>query len=83
MKRYKFSYRKRKFATFYLPSRRDSESGGNAYRSALRASYSESYAKKIMSYMHWTELARIAEESGVIKLEDHIHEYAYRNIRKR
>lgn len=83
MGRYKFSERKKKFAEYFLTPRRRGETGGNAYRSALRAGYSESYAKKIMSRMRWTELSIIAEKSGIIMMDDDTREYAYEieNIR--
>lgn len=57
-KRYKLSRRKKLFALYYFDFDRlyPPSKPGNAYRCALRAGYSESYAKKIMSYMRWEEL---------------------------
>lgn len=56
--RYKLSERKRSFARFYLDVERlySPALAGNAYRCALQAGYSESYAKRILWHMDWREL---------------------------
>lgn len=60
MKRYKLSKRKLYFARYYFDFEKtySYSSPGNAYRSALQAGYSDSYAKKILSYMGWRELEK-------------------------
>lgn len=57
MVRYNLSQRKIDFARFYFDFERVyGLSFGNAYRSALLAGYSDSYSRKILSYMGWREL---------------------------
>lgn len=65
MSRYRLSERKKKFARYYFDFERiySRSSAGNAYRCALRAEYSESYAKKILSYMSWRELESLMKIS--------------------
>jgi len=60
MKRYKLSERQIKFIKDYI--NRDRGTFSNAYRSALRAGYSDSYAKKITSYIGWQELEKRIEK---------------------
>jgi phage terminase small subunit len=57
-RRYKLSERKRSFARFYFDFERVylPALAGNAYRCALQAGYSESYAKRILWHMDWREL---------------------------
>lgn len=55
VKRYKLSKRQIRFITYYLDNE-DRITYSNAYRSALKAGYSDSYAKKITSYIDWEEL---------------------------
>ena len=66
--RYNLSKKKLVFAYYYFDSERKYSSclAGNAYRCALKANYSKTYAKKIMSHMCWTELAILAEKQGLI-----------------
>lgn len=66
MKRYKLSSRKEKFAEYYLTAPRHSETCGNAYRSALKAGFSDSYAKRITADMNWQELKHLAEKQGYV-----------------
>jgi hypothetical protein len=68
MPRYKLSPRKLQFSRYYFNFERKYSSclSGNAYRCALKANYSETYAKRIMSYIRWEELATLAEKQGVI-----------------
>jgi len=74
MRRYKPSEKKLNFAQYYfLP---DSETRNNFYRSALKAGYSDSYARKIMCNMNWTELALMAEDQGLVLLDDNLRKYA-------
>lgn len=70
MNRYKLSKRKLEFARFYFDFERvfSISSAGNAYRCAIQAGYSNSYAKKIMSHMGWEELELLVKISeNVIK----------------
>lgn len=66
MGRYKLSKRKLEFARFYFDFDRhySRSSAGNAYRCALQAGYSESYAKRIMWRMNWKEL------EGLMKISE-------------
>jgi phage terminase small subunit len=66
MKKYKLSERQIKFIQDYTNGSGNNFS--NAYRSALKAGYSDSYAKKITSYIGWQELEerlkKISEKVG-------------------
>ncbi len=66
--RYNLSKRKLTFAYYYFDFERKYSSclAGNAYRCALKVNYSKTYAKKIMSHIHWTELAKLAEKQGLM-----------------
>lgn len=63
MGRYKLSKRKLEFARFYFDFDRiySRAFAGNAYRCALQAGYSESYAKRIMWHMNWKELETLVK----------------------
>ncbi|KKP94896.1 MAG: hypothetical protein UR99_C0034G0010 [Candidatus Moranbacteria bacterium GW2011_GWD2_36_12] len=63
--RYKLSERKRSFARLYFNVEGEYLPilAGNAYRCALQAGYSESYAKRIMWHMNWRELKELMEIS--------------------
>lgn len=74
MPRYKLSEKKIGFARFYFSP--ESETHHNYYRSALKAGFSDSYARKISWRMDWTELAMLAENQGIILLDDGSREYA-------
>jgi len=76
MGRYKLSERKLEFARYYFSSER--AFCYNYHRSALKAGFSESYARKISWRMNWTELAMLAENQGFILLNDSSREYAQR-----
>ncbi len=82
MNRYKLSERKLEFARYYFSP--ESETCHNYYRSALKAGFSDSYARKISYGMNWTELAILVENQGLILLDDSLREYALRieNIRE-
>jgi hypothetical protein len=76
MSRYKLSEKKLEFACYYFSD--ESETRYNYYRSALKAGFSDSYARKIMCNMNWTELALMAEDQGFTLLDDSSREYAQR-----
>ncbi|MBT7705832.1 hypothetical protein HN569_00600 [bacterium] len=65
MSRYKLSQRKLTFARYYFDFEKiySKSSYFNAYRCALAANYSDSYAKKIMSFMNWQELEMLLKMS--------------------
>lgn len=76
MTRYKLSKRKMEFARLYFDYDRQyfQALAGNAYRCALQAGYSESYAKRIMWHISWVELARMAQNQGIV-LSETIQKY--------
>lgn len=74
MKRYTLSQRKIEFARFYFSD--ESETRYNYYRSALKAGFSDSYARKISWRMNWIELAILTENQGIIVLDDNLRKYA-------
>jgi len=63
--RYKLSERKMNFARYYFDFERiyTRSQAGNAYRCGLLAKYSDSYARKILSYMDWRELELLVKMS--------------------
>jgi len=65
--RYGLSERKKSFARLYFDFERvhSPALAGNAYRCALRAGYSESYAKRIMWHMPWKELESLMKISEI------------------
>lgn len=70
MRRYELSERKLNFARYYFDFERiySRSNAGNAYRCAVQARYSDSYARKIMSYMDWRELKELMKISEKVIL---------------
>lgn len=83
--RYGLSKRKLLFAFYYfdLDRRYSTCLGGNAYRSALKAGYSDNYSKKILSQMNWVELAWRVENQGYIVLGESERAYVQKIITKK
>lgn len=65
MRRYRLSNKKIDFTHYYFDFAKvyPYSSPGNAYRSAIQAGYSDSYSRKILSYIGWRELESMVKMS--------------------